>query len=141
MKVAVGSEKFARARKNAPGVGCVNVVKKAVHEDEIVGTGRNGLGGCGIRDEKIAMISVSGQLNVTFIDIDSQVFGMYKARCVCARPAADIQDRSYLFQVVVPQNARKFLLTEKQLREIKHKWLFEQTMKHFHWRQYSSISQ
>src|ERR1700745_637123 len=132
MKMTIRSEEFARARKNAVRVGCVNVVKKTVHENEVVGTGRNGVGSCGIRDKKIAMIPVSRQLNITFIDVDSQVFGMSEARRVRSRPASDIQDGSYLFQVVVPENAGKFLSAKKQLRKIKHKWLFEQVMEHFH---------
>ena len=117
------------------------MVKKTVHQDEIVTAGRNGFGRGDVRNQKIAMITVPRQLNVAFIDVDSQIFGVCEARCVGARPAADIQDGSYLFQVVVPENARKFLPAKKQLREIEHKWLFEQAMERFHWRQYSLISQ
>jgi len=45
-----------------------------------------------------------------------------------------------MFQVVVFENARKFLPAERQLREIKHKWPFEQAMEHFHWRRYLLVN-
>jgi hypothetical protein len=52
------SEIRSGERKRA-AIGCVDVVKKAVDENKIVGTGRNGLRCGDIRDQKIAVMSVS----------------------------------------------------------------------------------
>jgi len=59
---------------------------------------------------------------------------MGKARSVGAGPTAHIKDAMYFGEVVVFEDSSKFLLAERQLREVEEKRLFEEIFKQFHGR-------
>jgi hypothetical protein len=59
MKVTIRSQKLAGARKNAVRVWCVDMMKKAVNQNKIIRTGRNGFGRCNVCYQKITTIATS----------------------------------------------------------------------------------
>ena len=134
MEVAPGHEQFIESGKNAERGRRVNVVEKAVEENKIVGACGNGLGSGDVGGEEIALITIARELNVAFVDVDAKIFGVGETRSVGARAAAHVEDAADLREVVMFENLGKFLLGERELRELEEEGLLEEIVEGIHGR-------
>src|SRR5262249_5402316 len=80
-----------------------------------------------IGSHKLPAMTPVGVLNVAWVNVDAQVFGINEILRVRARPAADIQNPSHLCQVIWLEDGREFLVGKERLAESVSPGLFKES--------------
>ena len=104
-----------QAGENCVRARVVDVMKKAVDENEVeFGIGDVILSG-DIDDEKVAFVFLFGAFDVVGMDVEPQVAVVCKKRCICTWGAAHVQNSTRSRQIGLPQNRSEFLANEWRL--------------------------
>src|SRR5580704_7311241 len=121
MDMAIGAEQSALHFTG------VEVMQETVDEDEVkAGAGRRAVG-TDVAGDKLTAVTLTGILNVVWVDVYSQILGLSEILGVGARSAADIEDSADALHLVVNQDGGELLVGKRRLPEPVNRGLLEQS--------------
>src|SRR5580704_2093996 len=127
MDMAIGAEQSVEMEQNALHFTGVEVMQETVDEDEVkAGAGRRAVG-TDVAGDKLTAVTLTGILNVVWVDVYSQILGLSEILGVGARSAADIEDSADALHLVVNQEGGELLVGKRRLPEPVNRGLLEQS--------------
>src|SRR6266849_8434519 len=107
-------------RKDSHHIVRVQVMQKAVYQDEIESLFRSHAVVPNVSDNKLPALALARVSNIAFVEVNSQIIGAVKVVRVGTRPTGHIEHPAGPLQIVMRENGRKLLLGKRGLPQAIH---------------------
>jgi hypothetical protein len=132
MYVAIRGKPGLQSMQNGGGGCVVNVVEKAVDQDEIVARSGGLIVGADVGHNELTMVLIAGVSDIAGVDVDAKIVCMGEKRGVGARATTNVQHATDAIERIVGEEGRQFGRDKRSLPQAVDESAFEEMVEDPH---------